>query len=51
MTQTDEIDFINDIMGLKNGGTALIGIGNPKSLENSFEEFVAVSLASKQPAT
>ena len=51
MTQTDEMDFINDIMGLKNGGTALIGIGNPKSLENSFEEFVAVSLASKQPAT
>ena len=41
-TQADEIEFINDVMGLKEGEIAVIGIGDPKSLEMSFEEFVTV---------
>ena len=38
----EEIEFINDILGLKQGEIALIGIGDPKDLEASFEEFVTV---------
>lgn len=41
-TKPEEIEFINDVMGLKEGDMALIGIGDPKSLEASFEEFVTV---------
>ncbi len=34
-----EIDFVSRLMKLKEGETALIGLGNPKKLEDAFEEF------------
>lgn len=37
---SDEIEFINEIMGSKEEGAALIGIGNPQKLEDAFEEFI-----------
>ena len=34
-----EIDFVSRLMKLEEGETALIGLGNPKKLEDAFEEF------------
>ncbi len=36
--QPEEIRFIEDMMGAKNKDTLLIGIGNPITLERSFDE-------------
>ncbi len=38
--RNEEIMFINDVLGLDEGDTALIGLGNPQNLESSLEEFV-----------
>jgi drug/metabolite transporter (DMT)-like permease len=40
-TQREEIEFINDIMNLKDNEVALIGMGNPKKLEDAFADFVS----------
>ena len=37
----EEIEFINEIIGLKEGETALIAIGDPKNIESIFEELVS----------
>lgn len=37
----EEIEFINEIMGLKNEDVALIGMGSPQKLEDAFAEFVS----------
>ena len=36
----EEIEFINDIIGIKDNEMAMIGIGDPKNIEASFQEFV-----------
>ena len=38
-SRPEEIDFINDVMGTKGGGTVLIAVGDPESIENAFEEY------------
>lgn len=42
-TTADEIATIKEAMGLEEGETALIGLGNPDRLEEAFDEFVTVS--------
>ncbi len=42
-SKPEEIAFINDIMGMQKGGTALIAMGEPESIEDAFEEFASVS--------
>ncbi len=39
----DEIVFIKDVLGVKSGDIAIVGIGKPKELENAFDELYRIS--------
>ncbi len=43
----EEIEFVNDILGLRGEDAALIGIGKPEDLEDSFDEFLSTNIIDK----
>lgn len=40
-TSGEEMEFINDIMGVKNGESVLVGMGETASIEGAFQDFVS----------
>ena len=48
-SKPEEISFINDVMGVKEGGTVLIAVGDPGNVESAFEEFAAADGDKKSP--
>ncbi len=47
--KSEEVRFISDVMELRKNEMALIGIGDPRRLEDAFEEFVFGKLAPQSP--